>query len=247
MGRPGVTTEIADEVREYFRQASSLRSRLYLFLSTAFHFPSEEVIGVLRTPEKISVIDEIAELLLVPSQFTGIGDSFQAAIISAHDLTRLQVEYTRLFVGPFRLPCPPYESVYRAGSEGRVMGQSTLLVRGMYLAEGLDLSDAIRDLPDHIIIETEFMSFLAAQEAGSWAGSIGQVLRYVERQDVFLTEHLGQWIQKFCRAVVAHAREAFYRHLAEITAIVISLDRDYMRALRTSLTHGDTGNADHPL
>ncbi|HDH01197.1 MAG TPA: molecular chaperone TorD, partial [Nitrospirae bacterium] len=75
----------------------------------------------------------------------------------------LCVEYAKLFVGPFELLAPPYGSVY-LDDGGRVMGDSTMRVIEAYQKEGLSGNDDFKDLPDHIAVEMEFMSYLIYKE-----------------------------------------------------------------------------------
>lgn len=111
----------------------------------------------------------------------------------------LAVEYTRLFVNAVpRVPCPPYESVYR---ENTTMGESTLAVLARYREAGLEVLGSFQDLPDHVAVELEFLHFLLAK------GDI-------EAHNAFLREHLSTWVSAFSRAIVDNSRIDFYRHAA---------------------------------
>lgn len=107
----------------------------------------------------------------------------------------LRVEYARLFVGPHELLAPPYESVYTDG--GTVMGESTVAVEDAYHAEGLAMK--ADELPDHMAIELEFCSYLAAHN--------------VER--TFLKEHPARWVSPFCSRMREHTNSGYYRALAD--------------------------------
>lgn len=122
------------------------------------------------------------------------------------------------------------------------MGESTLEVRDMYLGEGLSLSDSIHDLPDHIIAELAFISYLSKQEALSWENGLGSEAYYIRRQDEFLTEHMMHWVPEFSRAILSNSAKEFYRLLATLTQRFVSLDRDFVKALGRSLRYGEDGN-----
>lgn len=234
------TTEF-DETAAAYRNAAFRRSKLYSFLSLAFRYPTEEVVTELKSGKSLSVLDELKEMYFVTNALSGAIDAFKREVTALRDILGLQVEYTRLFIGPFRLPAPPYESVYRQESKGRLMGESTLAVKQMYQGEMLTMGSAVHDLPDHIIAETEFMSHLAVRDALTWDEANERTALLIDKQDAFLTEHLTQWIPKFSEAVCEHSREPLYAHLVKLTVSLISLDRDYVRAVKTFLKSGDAG------
>ena len=66
----------------------------------------------------------------------------------------LKSDFSRLFIGPFKLLAPPYGSIYLDGNSC-LMGASTMEVRQLYRNEGLN--PVIKEAPDHIAIELEFM------------------------------------------------------------------------------------------
>ncbi|MFW6265495.1 MAG: TorD/DmsD family molecular chaperone [Halanaeroarchaeum sp.] len=123
--------------------------------------------------------------------------------VDAVALDALRAEHTRLFVGPGELPCPPYESVYRDDG-GQVLGPSTEAVVAWYRTFGVGLDPAVRDLPDHVAVELEFLAHL--QRRGETA-----------TVDRFLAEHPRRWVPAFCDRVEAATREPFYRALAAAT------------------------------
>lgn len=232
-------SDIGNDLLSGCRNVASDRSRLYGFLGIAYHLPSEDVVGILKGSSGREIVDNIGEIYLVTPDFGKVLDELRETMASLDGLLELQVEYTRLFIGPFHIPASPYESVYRPGSGGRVMGESTIKVREMYLSEGLDLSGSVRDLPDHLIAEMEFMSYLAGQEALSWGKDPARTLSCLRKQEAFIDEHLQQWIPKFSAAVCNNARSEFYRLIAEITRRIVSLDSDYVKAVRISMERGD--------
>jgi putative dimethyl sulfoxide reductase chaperone len=224
-----------DDFTEQYRNAASQRSSIYLYLSNAFHFPSQEVVRGLRAEENLAALDAMREIYLVPASLAVVIDSFRKKAASDEDVPDLQVEYTRLFVGPFRAPAPPYESLYR-GIVGQMMGESTLEVRETYREEGIDLCCEVRDLPDHIIPELEFMAYLSEEETLSWEQSdIEKAMRYLEKQDRFLSDHLTQWLPGFSQAVCKASKEEWYGLLACLTDRFILLDRDFVRAVLSHL------------
>jgi TorA maturation chaperone TorD len=142
----------------------------------------------------------------------------------------LQVDYARLFVGPFSLLAPPYGSVYLE-DERRVMGESTMQVRAWLAEEGLDLAEDFHEAPDHIAVELELLHFLACREvAARQQGDARQALYYQQRQRRFLEQHLGQWVDQFSEQMELQAGTAFYQALARATRELLAVLREQVGA-----------------
>jgi TorA maturation chaperone TorD len=152
------------------------------------------------------------------SLFSEIAES--ASLTS--DIDALRIDYSRLFIGPYRLLAPPYGSVYLENTR-RIMGNSTLDVRNKYADEGLRLD--IKEAPDHIAIELEFMYYLISKEieAALSAESI-DATSYLTKQKDFLDAHLGIWVSDFSNNIAVNAETAFYRDLACQTKSFIEAD-----------------------
>ncbi len=137
----------------------------------------------------------------------------------------LLVEYAGLFVGPFGLKAPPYGSVYLDGDR-RVMGNSTMEVIRMYQDEGLSGNNESNELPDHIAVELEFMSFLIFKEIEAMIKfDLGTALGAVEKQNRFLGEFLGRWVEPFCEKIKEGTDNEFYTALAHCTSTFIGSSR----------------------
>jgi putative dimethyl sulfoxide reductase chaperone len=133
------------------------------------------------------------------------------------DLTETRLEYNRLFVGPNALPCPPYESVYRsdrsASELGMLMGPNVLDVKKRYNEAGLQIAQNFSDLPDHISVEMEFMSYLCDKEADALSKQKDERI-WRSRQAEFWRAHLEPWIGEFSEAVLSNSRSVFYKAAA---------------------------------
>jgi TorA maturation chaperone TorD len=127
----------------------------------------------------------------------------------------LAVEYAKLFLGPFEINAPPYGSLYLDG-ERRVMGDSTMDVIRFYEDAGLAGSKDSRELPDHIAVELEFMSYLMYKEIEALEKSDSvTALEMVSKQEQFLNRFLGQWILPFCEKIKESTDNGFYAALAD--------------------------------
>jgi len=142
----------------------------------------------------------------------------------------LELEYNRLFVGPGKLPCPPYESVYRKDRPemdiGLVLGPSVFDVKKRYAEAGLVVSGNFHDLPDHIAVELEYMCFLCVKELGPKTTEEGGSWRKMQRDFVGL--HLKPWVKEFTSKVSASTTSPFYRLAASVLEEFIADETEYL-------------------
>ena len=154
-----------------------------------------------------------------------------AAIGQMENKQQLEVEYTRLFIGPFLVPAPPYGSVYLEQGR-RLMGDSTINAQQYYLRRGFDVASNIKESPDHISIELEFMYALVCQGIGAIeAADCNELSQAVRLQMEFLKNHLGAWIPAFADRINEHTRDLFYRHLAAVTTTFIAEELNLLNSL----------------
>lgn len=133
---------------------------------------------------------------------------------AADSLDSHKVDYSRLFLGPFKLLAPPYGSVYL--EDGKFMSESTLAARDLYEQEGLGI--VLKDAPDHISVELEFMYFLVLAEAEARDNSdFKEADRLREKQASFLQIHLGRWVSPFARNIEKNTQTEFYKALGLAT------------------------------
>lgn len=133
------------------------------------------------------------------------------------ELEELLWEYTRLFIGPYKLPCPPWESVYTSPKH-LMMQDAADQVREMYGEAGLAINtDDV--MPDHIGVELNFLSVLL-QRTHSESGNKEEQVKRTER---LLNDHLLKWAPKFTQDMEGTAETAFFRALAKATRQVIEV------------------------
>lgn len=173
--------------------------------------------GLFCQPEK--------KLLQQPELFISLGQSMKTmGLETGTDLDELKhalnhysekellVEYTRLFIGPFKTFVPPYSSVYLG--DGSVMGEDSLWVLKQYQKMGIEIKTDTHDLPDHISVETSYIYFLIHKEVEHLSADNHQLARiYFDSQKEFLSRHFNLWVPKFCQAGLKHTENTFYRSL----------------------------------
>jgi len=120
----------------------------------------------------------------------------------------LREEYERLFVGPGRPPCPPYESMWLTDQprreQGRLMAACAADVARIYGELGLQVRADAHELPDHVVVELEALAY--ALEHGA-----------AEAAHALAVDHLAVWMPSFCAAVGAETEHPFYAALARLT------------------------------
>ncbi len=136
-------------------------------------------------------------------------------VASAPELEALLWEYTRLFVGPYRLPCPPWESVYTSPKK-LLMQEAYDTVKAMYAQVGVEVGDP-NTLADHIGAELNFMAILL--EKAETESELGA--RYRQLAEEFWHEHLWNWIPEFTSDLEEAADTTLYKVLAQTTRRVV--------------------------
>jgi TorA maturation chaperone TorD len=128
------------------------------------------------------------------------------------NLEPLKIDFSKLFVGPYKLFAAPYGSVYLDG-ERQVMGDSTLDVKNRYREAGLDTAKNFKDAPDHISAELEFMYYLIFKEIEAFSKADMQTaIDFVQKQKSFLEDHLMAWGLEFAGNIIEYAENPFYQN-----------------------------------
>jgi TorA maturation chaperone TorD len=179
---------------------------------------SEKILGLFSSmylckPTKAAI--ENWKILLaeeVPDFMSGLKESINRIDSdSEKQLADLLWEYTRLFIGPYKLPCPPWESVYTSGK--RLMMQEAYdEVRDLYSEVGLKI-DHPNIMPDHIGTELNFLAVLYIKISDDHE----KRPYYKDIAKRFLDEHLKRWIPQFTLDMEEAANIKFYKALAKVT------------------------------
>ncbi len=142
------------------------------------------------------------------------------------DFTSILIDHARLFIGPYQILAPPYGSIYMENT-GTIMGESTIDAINRYEGSGLNI--VIKEVPDHVAIELEFMYFLIFKEIEQTINhSLEKGIRYQIKQRKFLDNHLGRWVFTFADRILESADTNFYKSLALFTKRFIRDDLKYL-------------------
>jgi putative dimethyl sulfoxide reductase chaperone len=190
------------------------RAQIYGFLVDAFLYPGED------WTEDVPLVTGIVQALgwiTVRLDLPVVGD-----------LSALQAAHRHTF-GMAGSLC--YETEYGLPHEYR-QSQEMADIAGFYRAFGFNIGGGVRERPDHIAVELEFMHTLALKEAYALEkGTPEQVEICQAAQAKFLEDHLGRWIELYAQAVahnsVGHnAPDTLFTPLAQFTADFIQTDAD---------------------
>lgn len=155
----------------------------------------------------------------------------QPDVLSRKNYESLRWDYTRMFIGPGKVPAPPWESIYR-DVEHLHFSEETLEVRGAYRKYNLLPKDFGHEPDDHIGLELDFMHKLCEMgkekaESGDEAG-LSEILK---DQKAFLDEHLLKWVPDWTNDVVKSAETDFYKGMAQLLDAYLKLDRGMIEEL----------------
>ena len=151
-------------------------------------------------------------------------------------LTDLAVDYAKIFLGAGTSESNaayPYESVYTSPKR-LIMQDARDRVVAAYRAKGLDKAETLDFPEDHIALELEFMAYLchqtqdaiAAQDRLAISGSI-------KEQEVFLAQHLLNWVPTLCADIQKFADTDFYTAVAKITNGYLRMEQVLLEGLTT--------------
>lgn len=179
-------------------------TEIYKFLSECFYYPDKNQIETIKS-------------------FKGnIPDSCDKIIEKLDNPQALQVDYSRLFVGPFDVLSPPYGSVYMEESNV-TYGNSTVDIIQLYQEEKLTVM--MKEPPDHIAIELEFMHYLLSRECEAINDKdIKKSTSYRQKQSNFIKRHLSAWVREFTESILINAKCEFYKLLATELNVRIKTD-----------------------
>lgn len=197
-----------------------MRQYGYDVLKKVFYVePSKSLLQALRDNEIFDSFPFREEGNLIDTGINIITQFFADKSGNPDEMTsEVRWDFTQLFVGPYALPAPAWESVYRS-NEHLLYQDTAFEVRREYLRYNFIPKNYPHEADDHIGFELDFMLQLAGIE-----GAMKDSRRFLE-------EHLTKWIPDFSRDVQKHALTEFYRGAAIILKGFISEDLQLLREI----------------
>ena len=190
---------------------ASRRMESYRLLADCYYPPEEELLMKLQASEGV---------------FNGSLSSLVEKLERKESIKDIAVDAARLFIGPFKLLAPPYGSVYLEES-GTILGDSTINAEKTYIGEGLKLE--LKEPPDHIAVELEFISYLVFLQIQALQDNDTKLAdTYLGKQLSFLNRHLSHWVFDFAEKIVSNAQTEFYKNIGRQTRLFIRGELDYL-------------------
>lgn len=201
------------------------RSFAYTYLWRVFAADPDEALLAMVASDQAS--EECAILAGEDSRAAKEQRVLASMATEADTLEMLKSDYTRLFVGPGKLPAPPWESVYVTG-EDLLFQPSTLEVRDAYRKAGYQATGYPHEADDHLATELGFMEALAKDSQAAYeAGDSEKLQLLLSQQTMFLAQHLNAWLPKFVeRLLITEAPKfgEFYPRFAALARELCAAD-----------------------
>lgn len=200
--------------------AARARAAFYSFLGAHFTtLPDAAFVERMRSEDFTSMLEALVNDESVEAD-VATGASLMGAYLEKtreDDVPQLAeelgVDRTRLYRGvtPAYGPPPPYETVWTRSRAGQDIGILQTLA-GLYREQGLAPSPDLKERLDYIGVELDFMRELALREAAAWeSGKPETAATWVEAQQAFMNEHLGEWAPAFIEKALEWAKTDFYK------------------------------------
>lgn len=167
--------------------------------------------GGLETPEE-SVNDDLDRGFEHLREFAAERDGDDPEAV-ADDLN---VEYTRLFVGP-RPPVQPHETYFREDTD--FLSKGLAEVEASYSAAGWGAHDELSEEGDFVGVELAFLRDLLDRQRAGEEEAVGY-------ERVFLDEHLTEWVEEFAAAVEEETENQFYLAAVDVLRGFVAFERD---------------------
>lgn len=137
----------------------------------------------------------------------------------------LHWDYTRMFIGPYELKAPLWESAY-LNKDQLLFQQETIVVRQAYLKYQFLPANFGAEADDHLGLELDFLYQLnRLVKKGLREGNTDKVKDIIHDQIAFLDNHLLRWIPSFKEKVLNHAQYDFYKGIVKILQGFLELDK----------------------
>lgn len=198
------------------------RTYLYRLLQNFFgNEPTLEAISILTSDHTQTALS----LLSIEKGFNAIYRFNEQVNANDEDsIDKVCSEYTRLFIGPTKLPAPPWESVY-VSADKTIFTETTLKVRQCYLKYNFVPVHYRSEPDDHIGLELDFMSILSLMvETAILGNKISEAVEILKDQRAFLKDHLLVWVPQYVTDLVAGTSHPLYLGIASLLKDFLEID-----------------------
>ncbi|MBM4763513.1 molecular chaperone TorD family protein [Bacillus sp. B15-48] len=186
--------------------------------------PTKEFVSQIQNNEFIALFPFKEEHPQLKAGVEQVTEFFKTFTVDEH-FEQLHWDYTRMFIGPYQIPAPIWESAY-VNKDGLLFQEETLQVRRLYLQNNLALQQESYEPEDHLGLELDFMYQLSSLLTDLVKDEkIEQLNKTIKDQHSFIIEHLLNWSPIFCENVNNHADTDFYKGMVKILSGFLNIDK----------------------
>ncbi|WP_350454055.1 TorD/DmsD family molecular chaperone [Slackia heliotrinireducens] len=214
------------------------RNHLYTAFNKAMGGdPTPELVQSLVSQETIDALEEFAETSAKVAELHDLLISIRERMVDEegmHQLMdQLQSEFTRLYVGPEKLPAQPFETPY-AMREFTLFSRNTLAVRAAFHAQGYA---AVRELhvpDDHIGTMCDFMARMGSRALVALReGDVREFRTLVVDQASFAATHMANWLPEMAAGQVKIDNAVLYPQMTAALDELVRADVPLLVELST--------------
>ena len=182
-----------------------VEARLFNLYSALFCQPEEELFDHLKILEQL----EQSQNRLINSNDEGNCELRKACL--QYSSKEILVDYTKIFHGPFKAVAHPYSSVYLSEGNKTLNNESTQWVEEFYRTCGYSFGKSVKDMPDHIAVELEFLYLMKFNQVSLLKNEHNEKAIELESKYIhFLENHFNVWIPKFCDKIISDVENKYY-------------------------------------
>lgn len=188
-----------------------------------------------QTAERIAQLDTAEEddFILASSEAARDGLTRMVAFCSEaspETMARAKADFHKLFVGPQKLPSPPWGSVY-IDRRGLLFGPSETEVKAMFMQHGLCRPEDTNEPCDHISYEMQFVAELGKRALAALPDDPQAAHDQLADALVFVEKYLATWHERFAGCVGSNAETTFYQGLALFMRGVVDVQLEWLRTV----------------
>ncbi len=206
--------------------AAAARSLAYRFLAEAFAFPEPDGWRWVRDGATREALAEAVRVAWPGAPELEAMAGAAARSGAGVGLDEARADHLRAFGYTIRGACPPHEIEYGDNKADALFRPHRLAdLSALYRAFGIEVDESVHERQDHLAIECEFASILAARSAHAIeTGNADGIAACEGAWRLFLREHLGRWIQAFASRLEAAGPAPWMRDAVALLLGIVRAD-----------------------
>lgn len=205
---------------------AAARSFVYRYLAEAFAYPEAEGWTWAATAQSAATLRTAVAEGWPDARGLPALATVTASALRATPLEEARRDHLRAFGYTIRGACPPHEIEYGDHKADALFRPHRLAdISALYRAFGTGVDPSVKERQDHLAIECEFASILAARSAHAIQSSQVDAMDVcAEALKLFLREHLGRWTPAFSSRLDTMAPSPWLRQAATFLLAVVHAD-----------------------